>query len=188
MYLDLNLATFKYIDGFRCYHLCLYFDWNWLFSCELLRNFGSVLGLKIAVTFASVLGLQVNTGLQPPTCWEPFVSGTMLRRPEPTKEWAQPTILSITGAGIWIWTRFGLRPCIIVCNIVFGLDVNLKNLNHFTGIWKRLKVTVWGPLPWSRYANTLSNHDKVSIYCALLPLSESKVSGLPVCKLGKLHP
>jgi len=100
MYLDLNLATFKYFDGFRCYHFCLYFDWNWLFSCELLRNFGSVLGLKIAVTFASVLGLQVNTGLQPPTCWEPFVSGTMLRRPEPTKEWAQPTILSNSGRNL----------------------------------------------------------------------------------------
>jgi len=26
----------------------------------------------------------------------------------------------------------------------FWLDVNLKNLSHFTGIWKTLKVTVWG--------------------------------------------
>jgi len=48
----------------------------------------------------------------------------------------------------------------------FGLDLNLKNLNHFIGIWKRHKVTVWGPLPWWRYANTALNHDKVSIYCA----------------------
>jgi len=48
-----------------------------------------------------------------------------------------------------------------------GLDLNLKNLNHFSGFWKRFKVTVWGPLPWSRYANTTLNHDKVSIYCAL---------------------
>jgi len=32
-------------------------------------------------------------------------------------------------------------------NTIFGLDLNLKNLNHFTGIWKRLKVTVRGPLP-----------------------------------------
>jgi len=27
-------------------------------------------------------------------------------------------------------------------NIVFGLALNLENFNHFTGIWKRLKVTV----------------------------------------------
>jgi len=33
-------------------------------------------------------------------------------------------------------------------------------------IWKRLKVTVWGPLP--RYANATLKHDKDSIYCALL--------------------
>ena len=68
----------------------------------------------------------------------------------------------------WISTRFSFRICNIFCNIVFGLDLNLKNFDHFTGIWKRLKVTVWGPLPWSRYANTTLNHDKVSIYCALL--------------------
>jgi len=52
--------------------------------------------------------------------------------------------------------------------MVFGLDLNLKNLNHFTGICKRLKVTVWGPPAWSRHANTTLNHDNVSIYCALL--------------------
>jgi len=51
---------------------------------------------------------------------------------------------------------------------VFGLDLNLENFNHFTGIWKRLNVTVWGPLPWSRYANTTLNRNKGSIYCALL--------------------
>jgi len=60
----------------------------------------------------------------------------------------------------------------------------MKDLNHFTDVWKRLKVTVWAPLPWSRYANTTWNHDKVSIYCALLTSHESKVSGLPLCKLG----
>ena len=38
--------------------------------------------------------------------------------------------------------RFGFRICIIFCNIFFGLDLNLKNLNHSTGMWKRLKVTV----------------------------------------------
>jgi len=56
-----------------------------------------------------------------------------------------------------------------ICNIVFGLDLNLKNLNHFTGIWKRLKVTVWGPLPWSRYAILHSTTRRcLSIYCVLL--------------------
>ena len=32
----------------------------------------------------------------------------------------------------FIYTRFGFRICIIFCNIVFGFDLNLKNLNHFT--------------------------------------------------------
>ena len=64
--------------------------------------------------------------------------------------------------------RFCFRICIIFCNIVFGLHLTLKKLNHFTGIWKRLNVTVWGPLPWSRYAITTFNYDKVSIYCVLL--------------------
>ena len=35
-------------------------------------------------------------------------------------------------AGIWIQTRCGFRICIIFSNIVFELDLNLKNLNHFT--------------------------------------------------------
>jgi len=39
-----------------------------------------------------------------------------------------------------------------------------EKLNHFTGIWKRLKVTVRGQLPWSPYANAVLNHDKVSIF------------------------
>jgi len=65
-------------------------------------------------------------------------------------------------------TRFGFLICIIFCNIVCGLDLNLKNLNHFTGKFKRLQLTAWGQLPWSRYANTTLNHDKVSISCALL--------------------
>jgi len=69
---------------------------------------------------------------------------------------------------VWIETWFGFRICIIFCKVVFDLDLNLKNLNHFTGIWKRLKFTVWVPLPWSLYANTKLNHDKVSVYCALL--------------------
>jgi len=72
-------------------------------------------------------------------------------------------LITVTG----ICTRFGFRICIVFRNIIFGLDLNLKNLNHF-GVWKRLKGTVWGPLPWSRYANTTLNHDNVLIYCSLL--------------------
>ena len=74
----------------------------------------------------------------------------------------------ITVAEIWIWTIFCFRICIIFCNTIFGLDFNLKNLNHFADIWNRLKVTVWGPLLWSGYANITLSHVKVSIYCALL--------------------
>jgi len=51
---------------------------------------------------------------------------------------------------------------------IFALDLYLNSLNHF--IWKRIKVTVCGRLPLSRYANTWFDHDDVSIglYCALL--------------------
>jgi len=49
--------------------------------------------------------------------------------------------------------KLGFRICIIFCNITFGLDLNLKNVSLY-GIWKRLKAPVWGPLPWTRYANT----------------------------------
>jgi len=51
---------------------------------------------------------------------------------------------------------------------IFALDLYSNSSNHF--IWKRLKVTVCGQLPLSRYANTWLDHDDVSIglYCALL--------------------
>jgi len=55
------------------------------FLLNFFAIFRSILGLQITVTFGSVLGLQVNSGLQPPTRWEPFVAATMLCRPEPTK-------------------------------------------------------------------------------------------------------
>jgi len=55
------------------------------FLLNFIATFGSVLGLQVTA------GLQVNSGLQPPTRWEPFVTGTMLHRPEPTKERAEPT-------------------------------------------------------------------------------------------------
>jgi len=68
---------------------------------KFFATLGSVLGLQITVTFGSVLGLQVavglqvNSGLQPPTRWKPFVAGTMLCRPEPTNERVEPTIFNI---------------------------------------------------------------------------------------------
>jgi len=43
------------------------------FLLNFFATFGFILGLKVTV------GLQVNDGLQPPTCWESFVTGTMLR-------------------------------------------------------------------------------------------------------------
>ena len=51
---------------------------------------------------------------------------------------------------------------------IFALDLYSNTLNHF--IWKRLKVTVCGRLPLSRYANNWLDHDDVSVglYCALL--------------------
>jgi len=58
--------------------------------------------LNFIATFGSVLGLQ------PPTRWEPFVAGTMLRRPELTKETVEPTILSIIATEIKHLTRFTL--------------------------------------------------------------------------------
>jgi len=67
---------------------------------NLFTTFGSVLGLQVTV------GLQVNTGLQPPTRWRPFVVGTLLRRPEPTKERVKPTILSTIATEITHLTRF----------------------------------------------------------------------------------
>jgi len=63
----------------------------------------------ITLTFDSVLGLQVNIGLQPPTGWEPFVAATMLRHPEPTKERVEPTILSIKAIEIRHLTGFTLQ-------------------------------------------------------------------------------
>ena len=60
------------------------------------------------ITFGSVLGLQVNSVLQPSTCWEAFVAGPMLRRPETTKERVESTILSIIAIKVRYLTRFAL--------------------------------------------------------------------------------
>ena len=97
-----------HVLGFKSYGISIYwliwklsflFKQNWFGIDDFLLNFFatfiSVLGLQITVTFGSVLGLRGNTGLQPPTRWEPFVAGTMLCRPETTKERVEPTILSI---------------------------------------------------------------------------------------------
>ena len=42
-------------------------------------------------------------------------------------------------AEICIWTRFGFCICIIFSSIVLGFYLNLKKLNHFTRICKRLQ-------------------------------------------------
>jgi len=115
MNMHLYLATFQYIDRFGCHHFLLQqrilIDY---FLLKFFSTFSSVFGLQITVTFRSVLelqvtvGLQVNSGLQPPTCWEPFVAGTMLRRPESTKERDELTILSIIAIEIRHLTRFPL--------------------------------------------------------------------------------
>jgi len=72
------------------------------FLLNIIATFGSVLGLQVTA------GSQVNSGLQPQTRWEPFVAGTMLRCPEPTKETVEPMILSIIAIGITHLTRFTL--------------------------------------------------------------------------------
>jgi len=67
------------------------------------------------------------------------------------------------------------------------LDLNPKNLNHFTGICKKDSRSQYEGYCHD-HATTL-NHEKVSTYCALYwPLSESKVSDLPLRKLGTLDP
>jgi len=84
------------------------------FLLNFFATFNLLLELQITVTFDSVLrlqvtvGLQVNTGLQPPTRWEPFVAGTILRCPEPTKEIIEPRILSIIANAIANLSRFTL--------------------------------------------------------------------------------
>jgi len=85
--------------------LSFFIKQNWIGIDYFLLNFA---------TFSSVLRLQVtvdcrlNSGLQPPTCWEPFVASTVLRRPEPTKERVEPTILSTIAIEITHLTRFAL--------------------------------------------------------------------------------
>ena len=89
----MKMTRYEHLLGFKPYDTSIYwliwklwflFKHNWFpiddFLLNFFATFGSVLGLQVTVR------LQVNTGLQPPTRWEPFVAGTMLCRPEPTKE------------------------------------------------------------------------------------------------------
>jgi len=93
-------------------------EYIWIGIDEFLLNFsaafGSVLGLLVAVTFGSVLGLQVtvelhvNSRLQPPTHWEPFVASTMLRCLEQPKKESNRRSSSIIAIAIANLTRFTL--------------------------------------------------------------------------------
>jgi len=83
------------------------------FLLNFFATFVSTLGLKITVTSSSVLGLQVTVGLQvnivsATNTLEPFVAGTMLRRPETNKERVEPTLPSIIAIEITRLTRFPL--------------------------------------------------------------------------------
>jgi len=72
------------------------------FLLDFIATFGSVLELQV------IVGPQVNSGLQSPIRWEPFVAGTMLCRPEPTKETVEPMILSVIAIASTHFTRFTL--------------------------------------------------------------------------------
>ena len=121
----MKITRDEHVLGFKCCNISIYW-WIWMlsilikhiwigiddFRLNFFATFDSVLGLQIAVTFGSVLwlqvtvGLQVNSGLQPPSCWEPFLTVTMLRRHELTKERVELTILSIIAIEITHLTRF----------------------------------------------------------------------------------
>jgi len=115
------------------------------FLLKFFATFGSVLGLQITVTFSSVLGLQVTvglqvtSGLQPPTCWEPFVASTMLRRPEPTEERVESTILSIIAIEIRHLTRFApllqlrIKRCMQGCSGVATRGIGVPTPFHSLG-------------------------------------------------------
>jgi len=60
------------------------------FLSNFFATFGSVLGLQITVTFRSVLGLRVNSGLQPPTCWADLLQAhccVALSQPKKEPNW-----------------------------------------------------------------------------------------------------
>jgi len=67
--------------------------------------------------------MQINSGLQPSTRWEPFVAGTMLCHPEPTKETVKPMILSIIAIAITHLTRFTLLLLLQIQRYMWRNDV-----------------------------------------------------------------
>ena len=120
--------------GFKSCDISIYW-WNWMLSLLLKQisigidefrpnffwTFDSVLVLQVTVNLGSLLGLQVNSGLQPPTRWEPFVAWTILRRPEPTKQRIEPTILSIIQMRLHIWPGSLVYCCYefhVMCGVI----------------------------------------------------------------------
>jgi len=53
------------------------------------------LGSQKSSIRSTLLKKTFNSGLQPLTCWDPFVAATMMCRLELTKERVEPTILNI---------------------------------------------------------------------------------------------
>ena len=120
-----KLTRDEHVLGFKSCDISIYW-WIWMLSfllkqigigivCflfELLRNFpfsfetADYCNFRFSLGLQMTVGLQVNTRLQPPAHWETFVAGRMLRRPEPTKEGVELTILSIIAIEIRHLTMF----------------------------------------------------------------------------------
>jgi len=64
--------------------------------------------------------------------------------------------------------RFSYLHNIMQYSFWIGFESEKLKSLYWYSIWKRLKVTIRGPLRWSRYANTTLNHDKMTMYCALM--------------------
>jgi len=75
------------------------------------------LGLQVTV------GLQVKRGLLPPTRWEPFIVGALLRRPGPPKERVEPMILSIIAIAITHLTRFAFLLLLRIQRYIWRNDI-----------------------------------------------------------------
>jgi len=79
--------------------------------------------------------------------------------------------------GSWQWQKFGFRKIgfsdlhnILQYNFWIGLDC--KNFDHF--ICKKLRVTIWGRLPWSRHASSLLTTIICQYVLPCWPLSEKQ--------------
>jgi len=62
--------------------------------------------------------------------------------------------------------QFSYLHCILQYSFWFGFES--EKLESLYWYLEKTQGHSIGPLPWSRYAKTTLNHDKVSIYCALL--------------------